>query len=483
MYLKSLILKYRSMHLEAKASIWYTICNILQKGIAFIVIPIYVRVLTTAEYGRYTTFVTWKDILIVFASLNLYCGIFTKAMVDLNSEEEKDRYTSSMQGLTTILTICMFTLYIAFNGLWNRLIGTNLVDMCLLFLYFIMFPSFSFWSVRKKVENKYVSMVIITLLVSVLTPVVSLILLCATSLREDALIRGLLLTQIGIGLYFYIVQFVKGKCLIDKVYWNRALKFNIPLIPHYLSLIVLGQSDRIMIQKMCGDGDAGIYSLAYSISTLMNIVIAAINSSMVPWIYRKLKTKEYSHIYKISNSITIIMGLMTLCLIVCAPELIKIIGTEEYNSSVWIIPSVALAIYYTYCYNLYCNIEFYYNRTKYVMIASTIGAILNIVLNLIFIHMFGFIAAGYTTMVCYLVFMIAHFVFMKIVCREENITETVYDNRFIGIFTVVLSIIGLSIQIAYPYIVIRLIMLFMIIVITLLNRDRFMDYLNMRKEK
>lgn len=483
MYLKSLILKYRSMHLEAKASIWYTICNILQKGIAFIVIPIYVRVLTTAEYGRYTTFVTWKDILIVFASLNLYCGIFTKAMVDLNSEEEKDRYTSSMQGLTTILTICMFTLYIAFNGLWNRLIGTNLVDMCLLFLYFIMFPSFSFWSVRKKVENKYVSMVIITLLVSVLTPVVSLILLCATSLREDALIRGLLLTQIGIGLYFYIVQFVKGKCLIDKVYWNRALKFNIPLIPHYLSLIVLGQSDRIMIQKMCGDGDAGIYSLAYSISTLMNVVIAAINSSLVPWIYRKLKTKEFQRIKIISNSITLMMGSMTILLIVCAPELIKIIGTEEYNSSVWIIPSVALAIYYTYCYNLYCNIEFYYNRTKYVMVASTVGAVLNIGLNLIFIRSFGFVAAGYTTMVCYLVFMIAHFVFMKIVCREENITETVYDDRFISIFTVLLSIIGLSIQIAYPYMVIRSIMLLAIIVIIFLNRNRFMDLLNMRKEK
>ena len=327
------------------------------------------------------------------------------------------------------------------------------------------------------------SMVIITLLVSVITPIVSLILLYTTSLREDALIRGLLLTQIGVGLYFYIVQFVKGKCLIDKVYWNKALKFNIPLIPHYLSLIVLGQSDRIMIQKICGDGDAGIYSLAYSISTLMNIVIAAINSSMVPWIYRKLKTKEYSHINRITNSITIIMGLMTLWLIVCAPELIKIIGTEEYNTSVWIIPSVALAIYYTYCYNLYCNIEFYYNRTKYVMIASTIGAILNIVLNLIFIRMFGFVAAGYTTMICYLVFMITHFVFMKIVCREENITETIYDNRFIGIFTVLLSIIGLSIQIVYPYMIIRLIILLVIIVITFLNKNRFIDFLNMRKEK
>lgn len=483
MFLKKLIIKYRSMNIEAKASIWYTICNILQKGIAFIVVPIYVRVLSTAEYGRYTTFMTWKDILIIFASLNLYCGVYTKAMVDLDSNKERNRYTSSMQGMTTVLTVCIFFLYITLHDFWNNLIGTNLIDMCLLFLYFIMFPAFSFWSVRKKVENKYVSMVVITLLVSVVTPIISLVLLYTTSLREEALIRGLLLTQIGVGLYFYITQFFKGKCLIDKRYWNRALKFNIPLIPHYLSLIVLGQSDRIMIQKMCGDGDAGIYSLAYSISTLMNVVIAAINSSLVPWIYRKLRTKEYHRIYKLSNSITIMIGLMTTLLIVCAPELIKIIGTEDYYSSVWIVPSVALAIYYTYCYNLYCNIEFYFSRTNYVMIASTIGALLNILLNLIFIRMFGFVAAGYTTMVCYLIFMIAHYIFMKIVCKEEEITVAVYDNRFIGMFSFFLSIIGLSIQVVYPFMAIRILLLLLVIIISYFNRNRFMEFISIRKEK
>lgn len=475
--------KYRSMHIEAKASIWYTICNILQKGIAFIVVPIYVRILTTAEYGRYTTFQTWKDILIIFATLNLYCGVFTKAMVDLKTDNERNRYTSAMQGLTTLITAFFFMIYIIKPSLWNHLLDTNTTNIFLTMLYFILFPSFNFWTVRKKVENKYISMVIVTMVVSVATPVLSLVLLYQTKMREDALIRGYLITQIIIGAIFYIYHYFRYLCIFDKAYWKRALLYNIPLIPHYLSLMVLGQADRIMIKYICGDADAGIYSLAYSISTLMSVVIAAINSSMVPWIYGKFKTKEYNRIYQITKPLLIIMGIATAILTICAPEFIKIIGTTDYMASIWVIPSVSLGIFYTFCYNLYCNVEFYYSKTKYVMLASSIGAILNIILNYIFIPAFGFVAAGYTTMICYLIFMIVHFAFMKRVCKLENIKEDIYDNRFIALFTTILSIFCLVIQILYPYWWIRLLLLAILVLFIYIKRDIVKIFFSVRKER
>ena len=177
------------------------------------------------------------------------------------------------------------------------------------------------------------------------------------------------------------------------------------------------------------------------------------------------------------------MGMMTVMLTLCAPELIRIIGTEEYISAIWIIPSVALAIFYTYCYNLYCNIEFYYSRTKYVMVASVVGAALNIVLNLIFINLFGFIAAGYTTMVCYLVFMLAHFFFMKKVCREEQITQPVFNNRFILWFSVGLSVFCLGLLFVYQYQIIRIMIAVIMIIVAMMNKKLFMDFINIRKEK
>ena len=62
---------------------------------------------------------------------------------------------------------------------------------------------------------------------------------------------------------------LNGKKYIQKKYWKYALAFNIPLIPHYLSNYVLSQSDRVMIGKMVGNDKAALYSVAYTISTMM----------------------------------------------------------------------------------------------------------------------------------------------------------------------------------------------------------------------
>lgn len=456
-FIKSSIKQYKNLSVQAKASIWYTMCNLLQKGISFIIIPIYVRVLTTAEYGKYTVFQSWRDILIIFATLNLYCGVFTKAMVDY--DDDRDIYTSSMQGLSTIITLIILGIYLVATKFWNNIFDLDTITMLLMFGYFLAYPAFSFWTVRMKVENKYKSMVIITLLVSLAIPGLSLLLLFFTDMRENAVIRGYLIIQCLVGLLFYIYQFYKGKVFYHEKYWKHAVKFNIPLIPHYLSLIVLGQADRIMIKELCGEEKAGIYSLAYQLSAIMNILISAINSSFVPWIYGALKNRDYDNIRKISKQLCVLMGVMTLGITIVAPEIIMIIGTKEYMEAIWVIPSVALSVFFTFAYNLFCNIEFYYNETHYVMIASSVGAVLNVILNYIFIQMYGFIAAGYTTLFCYFVFMIMHYFFMKKICKKQNISSDIYDNKFIALMCILLFVAAMACMQLYNTLFVRYIII------------------------
>ena len=197
-----LLKRYQNIPIEAKASLWYTVCNFFQKGISFIVIPVYVRLLTTGEYGEWTVFQSWRDILIILASLNLYAGIFTKALVD--NTADRDRYTSSMQGLGTATTAFFIAVYAVFRGWLSRLIKIDPYIWPLLLLYFIVYPAFSFWSVRQRVENKYQSMVVVTAAVSVLTPIISLLLLYRTDLRARALMLGYLIVQCTVGLVFYV---------------------------------------------------------------------------------------------------------------------------------------------------------------------------------------------------------------------------------------------------------------------------------------
>ena len=64
----------------------------------------------------------------------------------------------------------------------------------------------------------------------------------------------------------YFAEMIKGKKFYSAKFWKHALMFNLPLIPHYLSQTILNSADRIMISSLVGASEAGIYSLAYSIS-------------------------------------------------------------------------------------------------------------------------------------------------------------------------------------------------------------------------
>lgn len=465
--------KYKNFSIQAKASIWYSCCSILQKGISFIVIPIYTRMLTVAEYGQYTVFQSWRDIIIIFATLNLYCGIFTKAMVDY--KDDRDAYTACMQGLGTIITGVFLIVYLVSSEFWNRLFDLDFTTMILLFAYYITYPAFSFWSVRQRVEYRYRCMVFVTLIVSIFTPIISIALLKLTDLRANAVIWGFLFVQIMVGLFFYISNFFRGKLFFHRKYWIHALAFNIPLIPHYLSLIILGQSDRIMIKAMCGSNKAGIYSLAYSVSQLMIIFISAINGSFVPWIYEKLKVQDYKSIAKVSNVLCILCGFMSLGAILISPEIIYILGTEEYMEAIWIVPVVSLSVYYTFCYGLFSNVEFYFDATKYVMLASTSGAILNIILNYIFIPIFGYIVAAYTTLICYLVFMIMHYLFMRIICKRKLQGIHIFDDKFIAISSVSLFILMIGCMLLYKITLLRYLVIIVMAVIGIVKIDKILN--------
>lgn len=470
---------YKSQSITKKATIWYTLCNIIQKGISFIVIPIFVRLLTVAEYGNYVTFLAWKDIIIIFATLNLYCGVFTKALVDFS--DDRDRYTSSMQALSTIITILLFVIYYPFHTFWGNILDIKHRTMLLMFIYYITNPALSFWLVRQRVEYKYIQMIIITILTSIATPICSIILFYITDWKEDAIIWGFLTAQILFGGYFYILNFYRGKKFYDKRYWFFALKYNIPLVPHYLSLIVLGQVDRIMIKDMSSSAKAGIYTLAYQVSQAMAVLTTAINSSFVPWFYERLKDKEYSIIKPVTDKLCMLVWISVFFIMLISPEIIGILGTESYREAMYIMPVTSVGVYCTFCYGFFSNIEFYYNATKLVMWASLSVGIVKILLNYITIPIFGYLSAGYTDLICYILFTLSHYIFMKKVLKDNNISTPIFNNRFI--FLSIIAIIGfmLFVLFLYNYKILRYCLIIMLAITLIKYKNQIIKLLKFKQ--
>lgn len=265
-------------------------------------------------------------------------------------------------------------------------------------------------------------------------------------------------------------QIKKGKRLYSKKYWLYALGFNLPLVPHYLSQVVLSSADRIMIRDMISADAAGIYSLAYSISLLMTLFNTALMQTISPWIYQKIKAKRIKDIANVAYTTLIMLAFLNLFLILLAPEVVAIFAPAAYYEAIYVIPPVAMSVYFMYAYDLFAKFAFYYEKTKFVMVASVIGAVLNIILNYIFIGMFGYQAAGYTTLACYMIYSVGHYYFMNKVCDQFCDGERPYDLKKILMITIPFLMTGLIFLGTYSYPVIRYGIVVVALIIVLIKR-------------
>lgn len=407
----------------------------------------------TDDYGIFSVFTSWVTVIAAFAGLNLAGNSYNVGMVKY--EDDQDCYTSCMQGLWWANTTLWLIIGILLRGVWEKYSGLSFSVLIAIFADIYVISAFDLWSARQKFDYRYKSLVILTGLVAVLTPIISIIIVKHATDKAMAAIWCKVGVMGAFSIAVGMINIKKGRALFNKTYWKNALLFNIPLIAYYLSLTVLSQSDRIMISSIIGNKEAGIYSIAYSLAMILNLLNTAINGAFIPWEFKNIKVGTISDIKKISNLILILIGSANLLLIIVAPEIIKLFTPAQYHSSIWVVPPVALSSFFMCVYQFFVNIEFYYEKNKFVMVASIAVAVLNLILNSIFIPVYGFVAAAYTTLVSYVAFTIAHYIIMKRTCKMENQHEVIYDIRSFVIIAAFMTAITFGCLAVYELPVIR----------------------------
>ena len=262
----------------------------------------------------------------------------------------------------------------------------------------------------------------------------------------------------------------EGKKVFCKEYWKYALGFNVPLLAYYFSQVIFNQSDRIMISHMIGKDKAAVYGVAYTLAMILTFVLSAINNSYVPWFYGKIKEGKQEENKVVSLYIAGIMAVLLLGVIWFAPEMIMILGGKEYIEAVYVVPPVALSLLLLFYSQLFINVEFFYEEKGKLVWASISAALVNLVLNWIFIGRFGFVAAAYTTLISYILFVVGNYCTMKQLLKEKKQEDKSYDYKglllILGGFIVV-SVIGTML---FSWLWIRIIIAALVLIIILLSR-------------
>ena len=467
--LKKYYEKYKSIPISAKAAVWFMICSVIQKALIVITTPIFTRMLSTTEYGQYTVYVSWLQIFTIVTTLRLDYSVFNKGMSKFGND--KPVYTLTMQTITSLITVILFLIYVPFHNIVDSLIEVPFSIVILIFIECFFSPAISFWIVEQRYDFKYRNVVTVTLLLALLNVTFGLILVPISEEKGYARILSCIIGQILVSVFIYVINIIRAKKKININYAKFALNFNFPLIPHYISMYILDQSDRVMIQKICGVAEAGLYGVAASVGGVLKIVTTALNTTLIPTFYRKLEKNETASIRKVILSISIALIGMLIILVIVAPELMVIFAGEKYRVASYVIAPMAMSVFLTFMYQLIANIEFYYNENKFTMIISVTGSIINIVLNYIFIHLFGFVAAAYTTVFCYTLFLIAHYYYMKYITIKRNVPNILHD-RDLWILVGALIIPTIVISLLYDYIVVRYCILAIMAFICFVCRNR-----------
>lgn len=477
--MNKLINQYKSITPPMKASLWYIICSVIQKGISLFTMPVFARLLSREEYGLINVYNSWMGLIMIFSTLNLQYGSFNTAMIEF--EKEQDRYIASIQGLTTAITCSLFLVYICFQNGINSLMNMTTPVMVAMFLQLLMQPAYGFWLGKTKFNYKYKRVVLITLLYSLMVPALGIIGVLNFDGNKGAIrIWAMVIVECMMYGSIYIMNFRRGHVFFDKKYWRYALSFNIPLVPYYLSQCIFNQSDKIMIDAISGRDEAGLYGVAQNIALVLTFVINAINDSFVPWQYKKLKQNEPHNIKKISTGLLSVIMLLLILLILCGPEIIILFGSEKYFEARWVIPPLAAGLFFLFIAQLFINIEFYYAEKKMLIFGSVLSALINIILNAIFIPAYHFVAAGYTSLISFVIFALCNYFCLKHVLKKHaahlQIRDLFHIKAIVGLSVLFLVMIVGCICL-YPYWFIRYGIVGSIVVLMIAERKRVIQVL------
>lgn len=392
-----------------KAGFWYTIGNLMIKGIGFISIPIFTRILSLDEYGIYNSYIAYESILFVIIGLALHSSVKNAKYI---YKDDFDSYCSSILLLGFISLIFFLVIgNILYKPLFYRLGFSRLILNLLIFQSYCA-SLITLFNNKISLDYKYKTFLKVSFF-NVFGNISLSILLIYTLFKSNALlgrIVGTVVPMIIIGIYILHSFCKKRKPKYNKSYWKYGLEYSLPIIPHGISQVLLSQFDRIMVQKIISASAAGIYSFSYNLGLITQTIATSLDTAYSTWFYEQMSLKKYDLIKSKANSYIKLFAIIVILVMLGTPEIIKIMAPSTYWEAVYCAFPIILSTYFMFLYSLIAQIEYFHKKTTYIAIGTFCAAIINIILNLIFIPKYGYVAAAYTTLFSYILYSIFHYV-------------------------------------------------------------------------
>ena len=459
-------------NITLKAGLWYTLCNVLVRGINFLTTPLFTRIMSKGDYGSFSNYASWLSLLMILTTMDLSSSI---ARAKLDYKDDLDGYISSIQILGTITTAICYLIVCTFSQFFVNLFKMDMLYIHIMFMYLLVSPAFNILQEKHRQMLKYKMVTVLTIVSTFTSMVVSILLVLSMNNKFLGRVIGNTIVLMCLCVVIYIYNIIKGK-KIRFLDWKYALAFSVPLIAHSLAGNVLATSDRIIITNICGTEDTALYSVVYSCASIIFLLGSSVNQAWVPWFYSSLENRKYKEIKSATKKYLVISFLITILIILFGPDIVLIFGGKGYVDSIYIVPCIMIGCYYWIMYTFFINIQLYHKKTIGITIKTIVAALFNVVTNIVFVNKYGYEAAAYTTLASYVLLFILHYYSgIKLGAKEY------YDLKcFIKLLVISFAVLVI-VLITYHYNVIRYsvigAMLVCMIITSIIYKDKIIGLL------
>ena len=356
------------------------------------------RYLGPSNYGIINYAASIVTFFVPVVQLGINC-VLVQMFVERPEENGKIIGTStivtSISSLLGVVCIWAFT-SVANYGEADTIIVCTLYSVS---MFFQMTEMIQYWY-QSKLLSKYVS--IVSLISRAIVSIYKIyIILSGKNIYWFAIVNSFDFLIISIGL-FYIYRKIGGQ----KLSFSFALaKEMIVRSRHFiisgLMVSIFTQTDRIMLKLMVDDAESGFYSAALTCSGMLVFLATAIIDSMRPILFENKKSDQFLY-HKNTVRLYSILIYVALCqsisLTAFSEPIIQMFFGEDYLPSIAVLRIISWCSIFSYLGGARGIWFLSEGKEKYLLLTNSVGAIMNIILNLVFIPMLGACGAALTSL-------------------------------------------------------------------------------------
>lgn len=401
------------LNVDNKQTIYNLLAQIILQGTNFLLIMLFTRFMSTANYGVVSIYQAYATFFITIIGLSVQ-GTIGAAFAHLDKKSHND-YLASIYMVSCLCYLLINAIALMLKNALVEFTGLSWILILLMLAYSFGNFSFNFLSIKFVYMRKAEISCLLSLIIAL-----GMIILSWLSITQDIYempeymgrILSLSIPYILFALLALIMIFKDGNPF---VMLKESLKFclpmSIPLVLHSISSVFLGQTDKIMLQKILKDvGAVGIYSFIVTFVHLLNTIYVALNNTWTPIYYSYLKNNNMDELRIRSNRYFDFFTNICLGFILLSPEIVKIFADHRYWVGIKIIPISTFAIFLVFEYTFAVNFELYRRKTQWIALGTVIAALCNMILNIILIPRYSMFGAAIATCISYGILFIIHYI-------------------------------------------------------------------------